>query len=320
MYCPNCGTPNTPGAEKCINCGKPLPRTSPTGEPMPVENKGQAARPNDWPGTGTAQPSGPTYNQPPANSSPYGYNQPPTGNNPPYGYNQPPVANTPYGYNPPPAAGAYGQYVPGPGQGTGTYGYGNPAPAPYYNYSTPADQVGIAPVEVGFWTRLGAYLIDALIVGFVISLLVGIPTVTWAIGFFNKYQNELYPVCDSGALGYDSVACNTASRSILLDRGELGAVLGITFGALAVGLVLYGLYYAVLTSRTGATIGKRVFGLKVVRADGTLPGFWRSLLRYTIGYWVSSLFFSLGFIWIAFDPNKQGWHDKIAGTYVVRAR
>jgi len=43
------------------------------------------------------------------------------------------------------------------------------------------------------------------------------------------------------------------------------------------------------------------------------------LLRQTIGYWLSGAVFYLGFIWVAFDDKKQGWHDKIARTFVVRA-
>ncbi len=41
------------------------------------------------------------------------------------------------------------------------------------------------------------------------------------------------------------------------------------------------------------------------------------VLRY-LGYYVSAIPFGLGFLWVAFDPRKQGWHDKIARTVVVR--
>jgi uncharacterized RDD family membrane protein YckC len=51
--------------------------------------------------------------------------------------------------------------------------------------------------------------------------------------------------------------------------------------------------------------------------DGTKPGFGRSFLRY-VGYWVAWITLFIGFIWVAFDGRKQGWHDKIAGTLVVR--
>jgi uncharacterized RDD family membrane protein YckC len=41
--------------------------------------------------------------------------------------------------------------------------------------------------------------------------------------------------------------------------------------------------------------------------------------RY-LSYYLSSIVLLLGFIWVGFDPRKQGWHDKLAGTLVVRSR
>ena len=43
----------------------------------------------------------------------------------------------------------------------------------------------------------------------------------------------------------------------------------------------------------------------------------QSVLRY-FGYFVSTIPFGLGLLWVAFDPKKQAWHDKIAGTVVIR--
>ena len=67
----------------------------------------------------------------------------------------------------------------------------------------------------------------------------------------------------------------------------------------------------------GQTIGKKAMGIKIVKADGTPFGLVPAIIRY-VGYIVSAVVILLGFIWILFDPNKQGWHDKIAGTYVIR--
>ena len=79
-------------------------------------------------------------------------------------------------------------------------------------------------------------------------------------------------------------------------------------------------YAVVFWHFRGATPGKSVFGLMVVDArSGTVPGFGQSLGRY-LAYFVSALPLALGFLWIAFDSRKQGWHDKLAGTVVVRAR
>jgi uncharacterized RDD family membrane protein YckC len=67
----------------------------------------------------------------------------------------------------------------------------------------------------------------------------------------------------------------------------------------------------------GQTLGMRVLNLKVVRTDGSSLTLLQAFIRY-IGLFVSILCFGIGVIWAAFDANKQGWHDKIAGTYVIR--
>ena len=67
-----------------------------------------------------------------------------------------------------------------------------------------------------------------------------------------------------------------------------------------------------------ATPGKMLLGFEIVDAR-TLgkPAMSQWLLRY-VGYIVSSVVFLLGFAWVAIDERKQGWHDKIASTLVVR--
>jgi hypothetical protein len=68
---------------------------------------------------------------------------------------------------------------------------------------------------------------------------------------------------------------------------------------------------------SGQTPGKMALGIKVIGTDGAPVGWGKALLRY-VGYIISGLVLALGFIWIAFDSKRQGWHDKIAKTYVVR--
>ncbi|TMD08646.1 MAG: RDD family protein [Chloroflexi bacterium] len=66
------------------------------------------------------------------------------------------------------------------------------------------------------------------------------------------------------------------------------------------------------------TPGMMALGLRIVRAQTGAPlDFGVAAIRY-VGYIISSLPFGIGLIWAAFDPRKQGWHDKIAGTLVVR--
>ena len=58
-------------------------------------------------------------------------------------------------------------------------------------------------------------------------------------------------------------------------------------------------------------------GLRVITMTGESVSYGRALLRY-IGYFVSFFFLGLGFVMIAFDRNKRGFHDFIAGTCVIR--
>jgi uncharacterized RDD family membrane protein YckC len=76
------------------------------------------------------------------------------------------------------------------------------------------------------------------------------------------------------------------------------------------------LYFALFWSLIGYTPGKYVVKLRVVRADGLRLGFWRSVLR-AVCYYLSALLLFMGFIWIIFDKNRQGLHDKIANTVVI---
>jgi uncharacterized RDD family membrane protein YckC len=69
-----------------------------------------------------------------------------------------------------------------------------------------------------------------------------------------------------------------------------------------------------------ATPGKMLFGARVVDAQtGRALSVGRATLRY-LGYFLSTLLFCLPLLWVAFDRRKQGLHDKIAGSVVVRSR
>ena len=69
----------------------------------------------------------------------------------------------------------------------------------------------------------------------------------------------------------------------------------------------------------GQTPGMMAMKIKLIGTDGTYPiGYGKGFLRW-IGMIISAIVILLGFIWILIDKKKQGWHDKIAGTYVVKA-
>jgi len=84
-------------------------------------------------------------------------------------------------------------------------------------------------------------------------------------------------------------------------------------------LILQFLYFGYYWNKSGQSIGMKLTGIKVVRQDGNLMSYVRAALRGTFGYWVSGLVFGLGYIWAAFDSEKETWHDKIFDTWVVEA-
>jgi len=68
----------------------------------------------------------------------------------------------------------------------------------------------------------------------------------------------------------------------------------------------------------GWSPGKAASSIRVVRLDGRRPGVVHGLIRYSMRTF-SVLFFGLGFLWALWDDRNQTWHDKLAGTVVVRA-
>lgn len=70
----------------------------------------------------------------------------------------------------------------------------------------------------------------------------------------------------------------------------------------------------------GLTPGKKLLGLQVVNHQtGATPGFGKMFLREIPGRIVSGAFLGLGYFWAIWDKNAQAWHDKLAGTVVVKA-
>ena len=96
---------------------------------------------------------------------------------------------------------------------------------------------------------------------------------------------------------------------------------GFTWGAVipyyGMALIINAGYFTYFHGISGQTPGKRMLGLRVVQTGGErmTPGI--AFLRW-VGYIISKAPLFLGFIWAAFDGRKQGWHDKIAGTFVIR--
>jgi len=80
-------------------------------------------------------------------------------------------------------------------------------------------------------------------------------------------------------------------------------------------LLLYIIYQA-LGNLSGATLGKRMFGIRVCRTDGEALTPVKAVLR-GFGYLLSSPLMNLGFLWSFFQKDSRTWHDLLAGSVVV---
>ena len=138
----------------------------------------------------------------------------------------------------------------------------------------------------GFWIRVAATIIDNVI----LYMLAGILS---AVGII--------------ALGMGSAGLEA------LDEDSMFQLFGPLY---LFNSILTIVYYTYFHGNTGQTPGKMVCKIKVVNLKGERLGYPRSFLRW-VGYIISSFVFCLGFLWIVWDKNKQGWHDKIAGSYVI---
>ena len=132
---------------------------------------------------------------------------------------------------------------------------------------------------VGFWARVGASMIDTLLLGAICW-----PLGTWAFGA-NYWTEPRF-------LG-----------------GPADLLINWLFPAVAI--ILFWLYRQ-------ATPGKMAISACIVDARTGKPPSSAQLIGRYFGYYVSALPIGIGLFWVAFDDRKQGWHDKLAGTVVVR--
>ena len=111
--------------------------------------------------------------------------------------------------------------------------------------------------------------------------------------------------------------------SVFLPATAMAGVPSGTLTEIISNLAVHGLYFIGLWTWTGQTVGKKLFGLRVVRADGHPLSLGRATLRYAtyvamvlpvfLGFLFSSLF-------LIFSSRQQGFHDRLVGSLVVRLR
>jgi len=85
-----------------------------------------------------------------------------------------------------------------------------------------------------------------------------------------------------------------------------------------VNLLVSLVYYVYFIGNRGQTPGKMALKIKVVREGSERVGYGRAFIRETVGKFVSGAVFLLGYFWMLWDKKKQTWHDKMAGTTVVK--
>ncbi len=79
------------------------------------------------------------------------------------------------------------------------------------------------------------------------------------------------------------------------------------------------LYFGYFWSKDGRSVGMRWANIRVVRrSKGDEISFLRAGLRGSVGYWLSSVIFYLGYLWSLWDKDKETWHDKAFDTWVVK--
>lgn len=139
----------------------------------------------------------------------------------------------------------------------------------------------------GFFRRCGAFLIDVLVIAALAGVMISMAYIGYKVGL----------AAHGRAPDFDN--------SLPLMIGLLWAT-----GILATG------YFVMLHTMSGKTLGKALFGLRVVGADHEAIGYGRALWR-----WVGTLVTAplvLGFVWVLWSREKRAWHDFVAGTWVIR--
>jgi uncharacterized RDD family membrane protein YckC len=161
------------------------------------------------------------------------------------------------------------------------------------------------PAVAGFWRRAVAAGVDALFLAALwsavsIGLLVG-----W--GVLATLRAELPALAADPAALLQVVGAAMAPHLALFALAQMVVIPGAV------------LYRPLCHAIWGKTLGKKVLGLRVVTSRGGRIGLGRAVARY-LALMLSLAPFGLGCLWIAWDGRKQGWHDRLAGTIVIKER
>lgn len=149
--------------------------------------------------------------------------------------------------------------------------------------------------RAGFVTRALALLIDIMVVTFGSIVLAAL--VSLILNFFGIDAQDLQ--VQDARFGVIAVL----------------QIIIVIVSSLAVFLFIPG-YFIVFWVLDGATPGKQILGLQVIRTNHQRVGWIRAIVRY-IGYFISAICLFIGFLWVFVGRRRQCWQDKLADTIVV---
>jgi uncharacterized RDD family membrane protein YckC len=153
----------------------------------------------------------------------------------------------------------------------------------------------VKPVRyAGFWLRFVASIIDYIVL-YIAQTIIMVPLM--------------------GVLGL--TVFNAQSMTEAQQMGAVGALIGIFMVTFLFITILQWMYYALMESYNGATLGKMALGLKVTDMDGNKISFLRASGRY-FGKIVSSIILLIGYIMAGLTEKKQALHDIMANCLVVK--
>jgi uncharacterized RDD family membrane protein YckC len=154
-------------------------------------------------------------------------------------------------------------------------------------------------IYAGFWLRFVAYIIDSIIIG----------AVYWVMSI---------PIFAIFGISQAAEMQNMENMSEAEAMGMAGTIMALSGATTFLITVIAILYWSLMeSSKYQATVGKIALGLKVTDMDGKNLDFVKALVRNLCKI-ISSMIMGIGYIMAGFTEKKQGLHDIIANTLVVK--
>jgi uncharacterized RDD family membrane protein YckC len=148
----------------------------------------------------------------------------------------------------------------------------------------------------GFISRCLAMVIDSLIISFSFIAL------TW----FVSVTTTMLQLRTFLGFSFNAIPGFTGFLDFLFGPVSAGLLTGVYILS----------YHVFFWTLTGQTPGKALLGVRVVTTDGKRISPWRGILRFC-GYFLAAIPLGIGLLWMLVDDQRQGWQDKVAGTYVI---